>query len=183
MKGPLAVCCRDGRGPVFWRGGDRAKAFGRPLRGSGERFCQGTGPFYPGLGGFGRIRAGGNGRPDGHTARSDPSSRLLAPGRGERRACGGMLEPGLSADQASPGTVWGSFVESYSLLIEAPLRVMRCALLSSLSRMASPKVGSPTNVVPVLDGDLAGQQRAAAGGIRLKHTWLKTHHLLTGEAA
>ena len=29
--------------------------------------------------------------------------------------------------------------------------------------MASPKVGSPTTSWPVLDGDLAGEQRATAG--------------------
>ena len=92
----------------------------------------------PGLGGVGRIRAGRNGRPDDHTAGSEPSFRLLTPDRGERQTRGGMLQLGLAADQASPGSF---FVESYSLLIDPPLRVIRCALLSSLSRMASPKVG------------------------------------------
>ena len=56
-----------------------------------------------------------------------------------------------------------SLVESYSRVMDPPLRVMRWALLRTLWRMASPKVGSPDDVVPVVDGDLAGEQRAAAG--------------------
>ena len=54
-------------------------------------------------------------------------------------------------------------VESYNRRMEPPLRVMRCALLRSLSRMAPPKLRSQTDIVPVLDGELGGEDGAAAG--------------------
>ena len=101
-----------GRGRFFGRGGGRAKGFGRPPRRSGRPIWLAHGAVWPGLRGFGRIRAGRNGRPDGHTARSEPSFRSIAPDRGERGACGRMRRPGPSADQASPGSARTSFVES-----------------------------------------------------------------------
>ena len=109
MMGPLPVCCWDGRGPVFRRGGGRGEGLRTASTALWRAVLLGNRAICGGLGGFGRIRAGRNGRPDGHTARSAPSFRLLTPDRGERQARGGMLQLGLAADQASPGSF---FVES-----------------------------------------------------------------------
>ena len=82
-----------------------------------------------------------SGRPHGPLGTVFPTSRPRS--RGETRSPR-HARAGPSRDQASPGTARASFVESYSLLMEPPLRVILWALLRSLSRMASPKVGSPT---------------------------------------
>ena len=66
-------------------------------------------------------------------------------------------------DQAWSMGLGASLVESYSRLMEPPLRVMRWALLSRRSRMASPKVGSPITSCQVLDGELGGEDGSAAG--------------------
>ena len=59
-------------------------------------------------------------------------------------------------------------VESYSLLMEAPSRVMRCALLRSRSRIASPKVGSPTRSCQCLTGTWLAFLQAAESSTELE---------------
>ena len=151
MKGPLAVCCRDGRGPVLRRGGGRAKAFGRPLRRSGERFCQGTGPSVPDWEGFGRIRAGlysvrvvevaGEDHPllepEDYRAAINSNRSLRPLEWPPRRARRGSCAPGVRR--------WGSRPVAETLLARSPVRGCPVA-----------RTGSP-------DAE-AGAFRQAAGG-------------------
>ena len=54
-------------------------------------------------------------------------------------------------------------VESYSLLIEPPLRVMRWALVEEAVEDGVSEGAFADNIVPVLDGDLRGEDGPTAG--------------------
>ena len=54
--------------------------------------------------------------------------------------------------------MWASLVESYSLLIEPPLRVMRWGVVEE-----AVEDGVSDDIVPVLDGDLGGEDGPTAG--------------------
>ena len=142
--GAVAGGSRDRPRAVFRRGGGGAKGLGRPPRRSGR-------PTWLANGAVGPDRADLDGSglavADVRTAARPAESLLCVPSPpigGREVPADACFGPGSSADQEPPGTARLSFVESYSRLIEAPLRSMRWALLTRRSRMASPKVGSPT---------------------------------------
>ena len=146
--GPSQVCCGDRRGPVFRRG-----RVGR--RGSDGLYGGIFGALEAGLARnrviLSRIRGirGDPGRSQRTPGRSYGPLRAVFPSSRPHRTGGGALpeacfSPIFRWDQAWPAVLWTSLVESYGLLIDPPLRVMRWALLRRRSRMASPKVGSPT---------------------------------------
>ena len=59
--------------------------------------------------------------------------------------------------------LWTSLVESYSLLIDPPLRVNAVGIVEEMVEDGVAEGGIADDIVPVLDGDLAGEQRATAG--------------------
>ena len=69
-------------------------------------------PGFGGFGGFGGIRADRNGLQGGHTGRSEPSFRLLAPIAGGGALPEACFSPVFRWDQAWPGVLWTSLVES-----------------------------------------------------------------------
>ena len=71
-----------------------------------------------------------------------------------------MLQLGLAADQASPGSF---FVESYSPSHRSALERYPVCVIEQTVEDGVAEGGIADDIVPVLDGDLAGEERAAAG--------------------